>query len=156
MPSRLHRYDVPGHVHFWTLSCCDRLTFFWHDDLKRVAVEGLRLLSRKFDVCLIGYVIMPEHVHVLFLPHARGASDPIPVSRLLHSFKQYTGFHGKERLLQLRDEHERLWAPPIEAWVADAAAPPFWTTRGHDFNVDRYETLREKLDYCHKNPLTRG
>ena len=31
-----------------------------------------------------------------------------------------------------------------------------WTTRGYDFNITREKTLREKMDYCHKNPVTRG
>ncbi len=31
-----------------------------------------------------------------------------------------------------------------------------WSKRGYDFNVDRRETLIKKLDYCHKNPITRG
>ncbi len=29
-------------------------------------------------------------------------------------------------------------------------------TRGYDFNIDRQKTLLEKIDYCHKNPVTRG
>jgi hypothetical protein len=31
-----------------------------------------------------------------------------------------------------------------------------WTTRGYDFNITREETLFEKIDYCHKNPVTRS
>ena len=27
--------------------------------------------------------------------------------------------------------------------------------RGYDFNVERHKTLLEKIDYCHKNPVTR-
>jgi len=32
----------------------------------------------------------------------------------------------------------------------------FWNKRGHDFNVYRFTKLREKLDYWHRNPITRG
>jgi len=70
MPSRLHRYDVPGHVHFWTVSCFRRLTFFWHDAMKTVVIEALRSLQEQFGVCLVGYVVMPEHVHFIVYPHA--------------------------------------------------------------------------------------
>jgi len=31
-----------------------------------------------------------------------------------------------------------------------------WNIRGYDFNVRTHKTLLEKLDYCHKNPLTRA
>jgi REP element-mobilizing transposase RayT len=64
VPTRLHRYDVPGHTHFWTFSTYRRLTFFWHDDIKHVALDGLRHLQSKFNICLVGYVIMPEHMHI--------------------------------------------------------------------------------------------
>jgi len=29
-------------------------------------------------------------------------------------------------------------------------------TRGYDRNIFTADELREKIDYCHKNPLTRG
>ena len=32
----------------------------------------------------------------------------------------------------------------------------FWNRRRHLFNVYRFKKLREKLDYCHRNPITRG
>ena len=30
-----------------------------------------------------------------------------------------------------------------------------WKTRAHDFNVTTEKTLHTKLDYMHKNPITR-
>jgi putative transposase len=155
MPTRLKRYDLPGHTHFLTFSCYRRLTFFWHDAVKQIAIEGLRLLQSKFTVCLVGYVIMPEHMHIIVYPHARGCHEPVPISRLLHSFKRYVGQHGKQCLAKLRADRGKLWSAPLEDWAATARLP-FWTTRGYDFNIDRLETLIEKLHYCHKNPLTRG
>ena len=88
MPTRLKRYDEPGHVHFWTISCYHRLNFFWNDRLKQAAIAGLRHIRATHRICLIGYVIMPEHVHVLLYPHAPGREMPIPISTLLHDFKE--------------------------------------------------------------------
>jgi len=62
MPAHLRRYDEPGDAHFWTISCRRRLTFFHDDAMKRIVTDGLRVIQRRFGVCLIGYVIMPEHV----------------------------------------------------------------------------------------------
>jgi putative transposase len=156
MPSRLTRYDIPGHVHFWTISCYHRLTFFVHDELKRVLVDGLRMLQNRFGVCLVGYVIMPEHVHVLLYPHRRGMAEAVPISQLLHAFKKHVGFHGKQCLAGLRERHGRLWTEALDEWATSSVERTLWTTRGYDFNIDRFETLCEKLDYCHKNPMTRG
>ena len=157
MPTRLQRYDEPGHVHFWTISCYHRLSFFWHDDIKQAATLGLRYIQNKHDICLIGYVIMPEHVHVLLYPHARGAAEPTPISNLLHDFKQYVGREGKRRMRDFWRRHGRLWSTPLNSWAhGDLKEQSLWNKRGHDFNVYRFPKLIEKLDYCHKNPIARG
>jgi putative transposase len=157
MPSHLVRYDIPGHAHFWTISTFKRLAFFWHDDLKNVAVDGLRILQDRFDICLVGYVIMPDHVHAILYPHARGSDEPWHISKLLHSFKKHVGFHGKAALRKLRRRNGTLWSDPLNAWANGLlGGRSIWTTRGYDFNIDRHDTLLEKLDYCHKNPLSRG
>ncbi len=157
MPSRLQRYDQPGHVHFWTISCYQRLGFFHKDGMKQVVVGGLCLLQRKFGVCLVGYVVMPEHVHLLLYPHSRACDEPIPVSRLLNTFKQHVGYHGKAWLRDYWRTHHWLWSELLQRWARGGfAEQALWTTRGYDFNIDRHETLLEKLDYCHKNPITRG
>ncbi|MGI0149216.1 MAG: transposase, partial [Thermoplasmata archaeon] len=98
MRSSLRRHDEPGHVHFWTISCYRRLQFFHDDGMKRVIIEALRTLHGKLGVCLVGYLVMPEHVHVLLYPHRRGDDEPIPIGGVLQAFKQHIGRHGKERL----------------------------------------------------------
>lgn len=157
MPSHLRRFDEPGHAHFWTISCHRRLGFFHDDGMKRIVCDGLSGMRDRFGICLVGYVVMPDHVHVILYPHARGANQPVPVSALLRAFKQQVGYHGKEYLREHWRRHRNLWSGPLTKWATDAVGDkPIWTTRGYDFNVVRYETLREKLDFCHKNPITRG
>lgn len=157
MGSNLVRYDEAGHVHFWSISCRRGLTFFHDDGIKAVAISGLRLLQERFGVCLMGYVIMPEHVHVVLYPHGRGESEPIAISRLLQGFKQHVGYYGKRRLQHVLRQNGRLWSDPLNEWATGGlAGRSLWNTRGYDFNIHREDTLLEKLDYCHKNPITRG
>jgi hypothetical protein len=117
MPSQLRRIDEPGDVHFWSISCFRRLAFFWDDEMKRVVIDGLRLLQAKHGICLMGYVVMPEHIHVVMLPHARGGDQPIPVSTLLEDFKRHTGYHGKERLREVWRQQGKLWSDPLNRWA---------------------------------------
>jgi len=157
MPAHLRRYDKPGHSHFWTASCYRRLTFFWHDTMKRVVVDALRGLQDRFGICLIAYVVMPEHVHVVLYPHSRGDDRPVPVSQLWHAFKQHVGFHGKECLRSVWRQQGRLWSEPLNVWANDPQdKKQIMHTRGYDFNIDRQDTLIQKIEYCHKNPVTRG
>jgi putative transposase len=75
-----------------------------------------------------GYVVMPDHVHLL-------ASEPERegLARALQSLKQSVA-----RRLALR------------------AGEPFWQARYYDFNVWSERKFREKLRYIHRNPVTRG
>jgi len=157
MPSRLRRYDVPGHIHFWTISCYRRLSFFWHDAMKRLVVDGLRLLQTDLKVCLIAYVVMPDHVHFIVLPHARATAEPIPISVVLHRFKKHVGIEAKACLRRIWRRKGRLWADPLNQWATGAyPRQVVLNTRGYDFNITEHGTLLEKIDYCHKNPITRG
>ena len=157
MPSRLRRYDVPGHTHFWSISCFRRLGFFHDDGMKQVVVDGLRLLQTEFGVCLVGYVVMPEHVHMMVYPHPKGHDEPVPISPLLAAFKKHVGFYGKERLREVWRRQGRLWSSPLNHWAAgDFGERVIWNVRGYDFNIHEERALRTKLDYCHKNPVTRG
>jgi putative transposase len=153
MPTRLHRYDIPGHTHFLTFSCYYRLAFFWHDAIKQIAIDGLRRIQLKFRICLVGYVIMPEHMHLLIYPHPKDEHSPVPISKLLHAFKKYVGYEGKKHLRRIGGDDGKLWSAALSRWLG--ANKPLWQTRGYDFNIDRHETLIEKLHYCHKNPVTR-
>lgn len=137
---------------FLTFSCYYRLGFFWHDDLKQIAIDGLRQLQTQFHVCLVGYVIMPEHMHMLVYPHRAGEHQPVSISILLHAFKRYVAHQGKKVLRQMAS-NGALWSAPIVDW--SRGKKPFWQTPGYDFNIDRHATLIEKLNYCHKNPWNR-
>ena len=75
-----------------------------------------------------GYVVMPEHVHLLVNEPEREM-----LARALQSLKQSVA-----RRLALR------------------AAEPFWQARYYDFNVWSERRFVEKLRYIHLNPVTRG
>ena len=65
MPSRLKRYHGFGHDHFVTFSCYQRLPYLNDDHSRTVFLETLEQLRLRHDVHVFGYVLMPEHVHLL-------------------------------------------------------------------------------------------
>ena len=65
MPSQLKRFYETADLHFVTFSCYHRqpnLSLALNRDLFLSVIEQVRLRYR-FDI--IGYVVMPEHVHLL-------------------------------------------------------------------------------------------
>ncbi|MCB9849338.1 MAG: transposase [Phycisphaerales bacterium] len=143
MPSRLRRVNEPGHVHFWTISCYRRLHFFHDDGMKRVVVEALDQMRTKFGICLMAYVVIPEHVHVLLLPHRRGEDQPISITDLLLCFKQHVGCFGKERLREVCRRDGRLWSDPFNRWAyGEFDKRDLMNTRGYDRNIVSESELR--------------
>ncbi|MFQ5412898.1 MAG: transposase [Phycisphaerae bacterium] len=110
----------------------------------------------KLRIRWVGYVVMPEHVHLLVFPMPVGGHAPIGISTVLHDLKQYVGRHGQEALRSIWRDARSLGRPRMDAWALGSGAKPFWKTRAYDFNVTSERTLHAKLDYMHKNPIKRG
>ncbi|MBS1821385.1 MAG: transposase [Acidobacteria bacterium] len=131
MPHGLTRGQNTGQLHFITFSCYHRLPYLKDpepkDILERV-IERARLSHR---LCIYAYVLMPEHVHLL-------TSEPETNSqtRALASF-----------LRVVKGESSKLLKGPREQ---------FWQTRYYDFNTFTTGKFVEKVQYIHRNPVTRG
>jgi putative transposase len=65
MPRRLERRQNTGNLHYITFSCQDRNAYLRSPDSKTLfqSVLESRRIRYQFDVA--GYVVMPEHVHLL-------------------------------------------------------------------------------------------
>jgi putative transposase len=107
-----------------------------------VFVEALRAIRDRYKFLLVGYVMMPEHVHLL-LSEPPGSTPSIVLKVL------------KQRVARdLRAGNDRL--PALDFMTGDAGLPRFWEPRFHDFNLYSGYKVREKLEYMHENPVKRG
>jgi|SRR5579863_3777388 len=128
MPWGLKHFQQSGQLHFLTSSCYRRRANFAAES-SRVCFElTLERVRQSYGLCVYGYVVMPEHVHLLADESQRGE-----LAQVLQSLKQSVA-----RTLALR------------------AADPFWQARYYDFNVWSERKFIEKLRYIHRNPVARG
>jgi putative transposase len=88
---------------------------------------ALERMRRKYQLCVYGYVVMPEHIHVLLSEPERSN-----LAQAIKSLKQ-----GLSRRLI-------------------GAADHFWQERYYDHNIRNYESFQDKLRYIHRNPVKRG
>ncbi len=65
LPETLKRYYGRGHLHFITFSCYQRLPLLGTPHARNVFVEALAEIRARYDFLLAGYVVMPEHLHLL-------------------------------------------------------------------------------------------
>jgi putative transposase len=98
MPWRLKRFQQTGNLHFVTFSCYKRQPNLGSPESCRMFEAALERVRQQHELCMYGYVVMPEHVHLLVSEPERGT-----LGQATQSLKQ-----GVARKLALR------------------AAEPFW------------------------------
>jgi putative transposase len=144
MPWGLKRFQESGHSHFVTFSCYHRRPLLTADPAKRIFELALERVRRSFGLCVYGYVVMPEHVHLLLSEPERGM-----LADALKSLKQ-----GVSRRLVAGDPSGGPLKPGVD--LSGDFPQHFWQKRYYDFNVRNYRQFVEKLRYIHRNPVKRG
>jgi len=127
MPAGLKRYQQNRDLHFITFSCYQRRPLLAQEAGRRIFEETLERVRRWYDFYVTGYVVMPEHVHMLMSEPERGT-----LRAAIQMLKQITS-------QKLRTD-----------------GTPFWYPRYYDFNVYTRTKRIEKLRYIHRNPVNRG
>jgi putative transposase len=117
MPWGLKRFQQSRQLHVLTFSCFHRLPNFATPTSRTTFESSLERVRQDYGLRVYGYVVMPEHVHLLVSEPERDT-----LARALQSLKQSVA-----RRLALR------------------AADPFWQARYYDFNVWSEMKFVEKL-----------
>jgi putative transposase len=131
MPSGLVRLQQTGHSHFVTFTCYRRSKNMCEAAVCAVVLQCLEHARLRYRMCVYGYVLMPEHVHLLVSEPERGT-----LAQALQSLKSASA------------RVARRGSP--------APAPRFWQTRYYDRYMRDHEEFVEKLRYIHRNPVKRG
>ena len=63
------RYNEPGQAHYLTFSCYKNQPLLGNDRTRQWLVDAIAAAQAKHAFDLWAWVIMPEHVHLLILPH---------------------------------------------------------------------------------------
>ena len=93
-------------------------------------------LRRRHDFGLVGFVVMPEHIHLLMSEPEKG--NPSVVMRVL---KQRVSREIRRKRRKGVPGQMRLWDEPIVGRYAH-----FWQRRYYDFNVWSERKRNEKLN----------
>jgi putative transposase len=98
-------------------------------------------VREKFAAKCVGFVLMPDHVHLLiWFP------QPGQLSRFVQQLKGRSSTQIKQFL---RDN--------LTAYAAHISLDdPVWQGRFHSFEIYSTEKLEEKLTYMHLNPVRAG
>ena len=146
MTTGLRRYYGKGDLHFITFSCYRRPPLLKSARARDVFVRELAKVREELGFRLIGYVVMPEHVHLLMSEPPRGTP-----STVLQKLKLRVARKMRKRKERADPRQMRL---PFAGCGKLLRA--FWQARFYDFNVYSERKRIEKLNYMHANPIHRG
>ena len=128
MPWALKRFQEARCLHFITFSCHNREPLLGMPESRDSFEITFEQVRQWYGFCVRGYVVMPEHVHLLISEPERKK-----LSTALQMLKQNVA-----RELRLPEGN------------------PFWLERYYDFNVWSETKRVQKLRYIHRNPVRRG
>ena len=130
-------------LYFWTSTIKDWINLLTDDKYKFLIINTLKDLVDKKQIIVYGYVIMPNHLHLLWeLTSLNGKEMPHA------SFNKAT---AHEIVKDLKADHTNLLATlkvedkerSYRVWQRDPLA----------VTMDTIKKFEQKLDYIHDNPL---
>jgi putative transposase len=144
MPTGLKRYHQSGQSHFVTFSCYHRQPKFVDATIYGLFPVCLENMRRLFAMRIYGYVVMPEHVHLLVSEPKQGTlADAIHYLKL--SFAKLIRSRATAQVsVQKQDAN------------LGHQSSSFWQKRYHDRNLRDVQEFTVKLRYLHRNPVKRG
>jgi putative transposase len=145
MPSRLRRFYGAGDLHFITASCYRRQPLLGSASRRDLFVKVLERVRQRYQFVVVGYVVMPEHFHLL-ISEPEKANPSVVIQALKLGVTR--------RMFPTSPKSRERWG--TRRLFDDLPPKHFWQARFHDCNVWSGLQEMEKLRYIHRNPVRRG
>ena len=143
MTAGLKRYYGHRHLHFITGSCYRREPLLESRRRRDLFLRVLEQTRRRYRFVVLGYVVMPDHFHLLISEPEKGNPSVVIQALKLGVVRRLFFASSKKR-----EQSLNLWE--------DRGPVRLWQHRFYDFNVWSEKKRIEKLRYMHRNPVKRG
>jgi putative transposase len=142
------RYNQPGQPRELTFSCYRHYAFLGPDRTREWFCEALDEARTEFAYQLWGYVVMPEHVHVLVYPG--------DTAEQISTFLQAVMEPVARKAIRYLKDHASEWLARVTVHEGRRMRHRFWQPGGgYDRNLTSTEALRAVIEYIHANPVRR-
>ena len=142
-----HYTELP-HAHYLTFSCYKKLWLFKSPILYKLFLDNLDKVRQRQPFKLYGFVLMPNHIHLLIFPHSEtnlsslltAIKSPFAKKALIYLQKHQPQLYAKLKLVEKQKESWRFWQ----------------AGGGYDRNIYSEEAFIKTLKYIHLNPVKKG
>ena len=133
-----------GELYFWTATINSWKHLLAADEMKMEVIQSLQWLKAKELVSIYAYVIMPNHLHLIWETNKPNGKEQ-PHSSLLkftaHQFKKILATTHPAWLEEFKVEAVNK---QYEFWQRDSMAFPLFSRA----------VINQKIDYIHHNPVS--
>lgn len=142
-------FQIEGHVYFITSVVYNRLPLFTRSTYVTRLIDSLNFYRYQLPFRLLGFVIMPDHVHLLIWPEGTAS-----VSDFMRDFKRFTA----RRLIIQATVESSPWAVAFQhaGQATGRSDRKVWQDGYWDQNVYSSTFMHQKLHYIHRNPVRAG
>jgi putative transposase len=130
-----------GGIYFWTATIHKWHSLLQSDVNKQVIIDSLKKLSDDKLITIYGFVIMPNHIHLIWQQNELNGKET-PKGSLLkytaHIFLKQLKAQGKSYMYQVAFANKKH-----EIWQRDSLGIAIYSKH----------VGRQKLDYIHNNPV---
>src|ERR1051325_258064 len=146
---KLFKSQEPNIFHYTTSVCYRRVPVFRSEKACELFVEALAETRRRNPFKLIGYVVMPDHTHLILNPLGRdirlvmGRIKSTSARGIIDWLNQ-SGHVASLKKLALSIPQKRGHTHAV--WLKDFSSIDLWSPK----------FIRQKLNYIHLNPIRAG
>jgi putative transposase len=144
---KLKHYDHDGRARFITFCTHNRMRLLTNDSFRSIVVEVINEVRAQTGLKLLGYVIMPDHIHLVLVPPIDGK-----VGFIIGEIKRISA-RKIHRRLKVADSNLLTKLSVTRRGLNKFA---FWQKRCFDHNCRTEEAVWTKVKYCHDNPVKWG
>jgi len=128
---------------FVTTSCYKHIKLLESDFCKLIIANSMNFVAVKYNISILGYVIMPNHFHILLY-----FNEENKLSDAMRDLKKFCAFEIRKYL----ETNESLLLNRIRI-ENEKQVFKVWNDRFDDVWIGNRELLEVKLEYIHQNPL---
>lgn len=130
------------HVQFFTAVCKDWLPLLQDNTTKVIVINALKFRVRQGQVKVCGYVIMPNHLHVIWRISKGFKKEDIQ--------RDLLKFTAREILQQVKVSNPGLYTQ-LQVQAADRSHQ-VWKRDSMSIDLYTDKFFQQKLNYIHANP----
>jgi REP element-mobilizing transposase RayT len=140
-------YEQYGDLFFVTSTIAGFINLFESKSACEILINTLKFYQSRSDYRMLGYAIMPNHFHIVM----KIKSDK-SISLIIGNIKKYSA-HQIVKYLENEGRSELLIMLRDAASKEPARDCRIWKPRFDCFVITKEDTLQQKLNYIHFNPV---